>query len=80
MRFVISFAIVVSIIYSTIRGLGALGSPLPISYNYANYIEPYLLEPAKYGSIWVLMMLFVGCIFQVSLFLIICCVQNKIFI
>lgn len=40
------------LVFNTIRNYGASNSPLPIAEYYANKLEPYLLEPAKFGASW----------------------------
>jgi len=51
---VLSVLLVCSMCFNLIRGLGALGSRLPFIAYYVNNYEPYINEPAKFGSTWVL--------------------------
>ena len=40
--------------FNLMRGLGALGSKIPIVAYYIKNYEPYINEPAQFGSTWVL--------------------------
>ena len=54
------------IVYGIIRGWAAMGSPYPAAKYYVQNIEPYLLEPSKFGYTWAMVMLNIGFIYQAS--------------
>ena len=68
-KFLLSFltiALSILIVYGIIRGWAAMKSPFPAAAYYVKNVEPYLVEPAKFGYIWALIMMFVGFPYQVS--------------
>ena len=51
---IISFLLLSAMCFNLIRGLGALGSRFPIVAYYIDNYEPYIYEPARFGSTWAL--------------------------
>ena len=65
LRILCAVSIFVAMIFAFIRGLAALGSPLHPASQYRE-IEPYITEPSKFGAMWVLQLMFIGTLIQVS--------------
>jgi len=57
--------LLVTTLFGVVRGLAALNSPSPLAVEYAHQYEPYVLEPSKFGSAWILYMMTIGSLFQV---------------
>ena len=51
---ILSLLLLYAMSFNLIRGLGALGSRFPIVSNYVDNYEPYIKEPARFGSTWAL--------------------------
>jgi len=62
----------ITTLFGIVRGLAALNSPFPLSMKYAHLYEPYVLEPSKFGSAWILYVMTIGSLFQVIVLS--CCV------
>jgi len=66
LRLFLTVEVVIVIVYGIIRGWAAMGSPYPPAVYYVKNIEPFLIEPAKFGYVWAMAMLFLGLSYQVS--------------
>uniref|UniRef100_H2Z5A0 EXPERA domain-containing protein n=1 Tax=Ciona savignyi TaxID=51511 RepID=H2Z5A0_CIOSA len=64
---VLCVGLLLSCIFGLVRGIAALGSPMPLAAMYRAEYEPYLLDPSKFGVVWILFLMGVGGMLQVSI-------------
>ncbi|XP_078487306.1 transmembrane 6 superfamily member 1-like [Ciona intestinalis] len=63
----LSLGLFATFVFGILRGLSAFGSPMYLANVYSNDFEPYLMDPSKFGAVWVIYFMIIGSILQISI-------------
>nr|XP_004227050.3 transmembrane 6 superfamily member 1-like [Ciona intestinalis] len=63
----LSLGLFATFVFGIIRGLSAFGSPMYLANVYSKDFEPYLMDPSKFGAVWVIYFMIIGSILQISI-------------